>query len=50
MAKAKKPSRGAGKHRPKKRRPPKPELFDWSQFNPSMARGTHADSFCTKFD
>ena len=44
MAKAKKPTKRAGNHRPKKWRPPKPELFDWSQFDPSMARGTHADS------
>jgi hypothetical protein len=44
MIMAKKSAKRAGNHRPKKWRPPKPELFDWSQFDPSMAQGTHADS------
>ena len=44
MAKAKKPTRARGNHRLKKWRPPKLELFDWSTFDPSMARGTDADS------
>ena len=42
MAKAKKSTKHARNPRPKKWRPPKPELFDWSTFDPSMARGTHA--------
>ena len=39
MAKAKKPAKRAGNHRPKNRRPPKPELLDWSTFDPLMAPG-----------
>ena len=40
MAKAKKPTKRAGNHRPKEWRRPKPGLFDWSRFDPSMARGS----------
>jgi hypothetical protein len=42
MAKRKKPTKRVSNHWPKKWRSPKPELFDWSKFDPSMARGTHA--------
>jgi hypothetical protein len=42
MAK-KKPNARASHSRPRRLRPPKPELFDWRKFDPSMVRGTHAD-------
>src|SRR5947208_12091827 len=40
----KKPTERAGNSRPKKWRPPKPELFDWKKFDPSVVQGTYADS------
>lgn len=43
MAQKKKPAVRASNPRPKKLHLPKPELFDWRKFDPSMVRGTHAD-------
>jgi hypothetical protein len=38
----KKSIKRAGNSRPKKWHPPKPPLFDWRKFDPTMVRGTHA--------
>jgi hypothetical protein len=43
VAKAKQqPTNGARGARPKKMRLPKPPMFDWSKFDPSMAHGAGA--------
>ena len=42
MAKAKQPTKHASNARPRKLRLPKPRMFDWSKFDPSMARGSGA--------
>jgi hypothetical protein len=53
MAKSKKPTKRVSNHRPKKWRPPEPELFDWSQFDPSIIRengpGSLADELVIVF-
>jgi hypothetical protein len=36
------PTKGERNARPKKIRLPKPQMFEWSKFDPSMARGTGA--------
>jgi len=44
MAKNQKPARPVGNPRPRKPRLPKPELFDWHKFDPSMVRETGPNS------
>ena len=48
MTKKKKPADRASNPRPKRWRPPKPQLFDWSKFEPSMVLRGSGDGSLAK--